>query len=115
MGGYAGQIKGWRWPIYELLWLSSISFVILFVFLPETLGQNILHKRAARLRKLTGNMLLRSQSEIDDEGKSISQSLVRNIKRTFTVMGQPTVMFANVYLGFAYGVRSSHRPVAFAS
>ncbi|KAL8278025.1 hypothetical protein RQP46_009657 [Phenoliferia psychrophenolica] len=103
MGGYAGQIKGWRWPIYELLWLSSIAIIILFIFLPETLGQNILHKRAARLRKLTGNKLLRSQSEIDEEGKTISQTLGRNIKRTFVVAGQPAVMFANVYLGFAYG------------
>lgn len=104
MGGYAGQIKGWRWPIYELLWLSSIAFVALVLLLPETLGQNILHKRAARLRKLTGNPLLRSQSEIDEEGKSVRQTLVRNIKRTFEVAFQPTVMFANVYLGFAYGV-----------
>ncbi|KAL8286919.1 hypothetical protein RQP46_003925 [Phenoliferia psychrophenolica] len=103
MGGYAGQIKGWRWPIYELLWLSSIAIVILFVFLPETLGENILHKRAVRLRKLTGNKLLRSQSEIDEEGQSISQTLVSNIERTFIVAGQPAVMFANVYLGFAYG------------
>ncbi|KAK4703323.1 MFS transporter, DHA1 family, multidrug resistance protein, partial [Phenoliferia sp. Uapishka_3] len=102
-GGYAAQIKGWRWPIYELLWLSSFSLISLVLFLPETLGHTILHKRAARLRKLTGNQLLRSQSEIDEEGQAISKVLLGNVKRTFIVAGQPAVMFANVYLGFAYG------------
>ena len=37
----------------------------MFLTLPETSAPNILLRRAQRLRRLTGNQKLRSQSEID--------------------------------------------------
>ncbi|KAL0574441.1 hypothetical protein V5O48_007504, partial [Marasmius crinis-equi] len=70
IGGFAAQAKDWRWPIYELMWISAFALGFLSLLLPETLGANILLKRAKRLRKATGNPRLRSQSELDQAAMS---------------------------------------------
>lgn len=46
---------GWTWTIWELMWLSGFCWVFLFFFFPETSSPNILHRRARRLRKVTGD------------------------------------------------------------
>jgi DHA1 family multidrug resistance protein-like MFS transporter len=51
--------------MFELLWLAAPIFVFLFFLLPETSADNILLRRAARLRALTGNPNFKSQSEIN--------------------------------------------------
>lgn len=55
VGGFAVMSKGWKWTIWEIMWLSGFCWVVLFFFLPETSSTNILHRRAKRLRKLTGD------------------------------------------------------------
>lgn len=55
VGGFAVMSKGWTWTIWELMWLSGFCWVVLFFFLPETSSPNILHRRALRLRRLTGD------------------------------------------------------------
>uniref|UniRef100_A0A0W0FIR5 Major facilitator superfamily (MFS) profile domain-containing protein n=1 Tax=Moniliophthora roreri TaxID=221103 RepID=A0A0W0FIR5_MONRR len=55
IGGFAAQAKDWRWPIYELMWISALAILFLSFLLPETYEATILRKRAQRLRKLTGN------------------------------------------------------------
>jgi DHA1 family multidrug resistance protein-like MFS transporter len=48
--------------------MSAPVFLAWFFFLPETSASNILLRRAARLRKVTGNERIRSQTEIDRRG-----------------------------------------------
>jgi DHA1 family multidrug resistance protein-like MFS transporter len=96
VGGYAVQyaplndtIKApWAWPIWELMWLSAFCLVVLFFFFPETSANNILVRRAKRLRKLTGNDKLVSQPELMSQemtGKDIvMMSLVRPFTLNFT-------------------------------
>lgn len=100
IGGFAAQANGWRWPQYELLWISSFGFLFLSLILPETYGPTILLKRARRLRQLTGNEQLRTQSEIDSEGESLRQVLGEALYRPFVLSLEPALLFANVYLGF---------------
>lgn len=64
IGNFAAQGKDWRWPFLELLWLSSLAFISLIFFLPETFESTILIRRAQRLRKLTGNQLLKAPAEL---------------------------------------------------
>jgi DHA1 family multidrug resistance protein-like MFS transporter len=64
LGGFATHFEGWRWTIWELLWLSAATFVLLFFFYPETSASNILYHRASRLRKATRNPSIKSASEI---------------------------------------------------
>ncbi|KAF5388919.1 hypothetical protein D9757_005139 [Collybiopsis confluens] len=104
IGGFAAQAKGWRWPQYELIWLSSASFVFLMLFLPETYGPTILRKRAQRLRRLTGNQQLVSQGEKDTEDESVFAMFKEALYRPFALAKEPVLMFANVYIGFIYAI-----------
>lgn len=98
-GGFAAQANGWRWPIYELIWISGFAFVFLSILLPETLDSTILLKRAKRLRKLTGNPNLRSQSEIDQANMKKSEVIYEALVRPFLLLAEPAVFFFNLYIG----------------
>ncbi|RMX83183.1 hypothetical protein D0867_16115, partial [Hortaea werneckii] len=65
IAGFSVAVEGWRWAMWELLWLAGPIFLVMLLFLPETSAANILLRRAERLRKLTGNSRLMAQSEID--------------------------------------------------
>jgi DHA1 family multidrug resistance protein-like MFS transporter len=56
--------------------MSAPIFILFFFFLPETQAANILLKRAARLRKASGNEKIRSQTEIDRKGLSLTHIIV---------------------------------------
>ena len=75
VGGFAAQAENWKWPIWELMWLSGFTLALLIFLLPETSSTNILYRRARRLRKLTGIESLKCQPEIEAEemtGKDVS-------------------------------------------
>lgn len=65
LGGFAASAKGWTWTIWQLLWVSAFTFILLFFFLPETFTPNILARRARRVRRITGNSQYMSESEIE--------------------------------------------------
>lgn len=77
--------------------------------IPQTSANSILLRRAARLRKLTGNQNLKSQSEIDSSKMTGSQivkmTLVRPLTMTFT---EPIVLAINLYVGLIYAVLYSY-------
>lgn len=73
--------------------------MFLAVLLPETLDSNILFKRARRLRALTGNPNLRSQSEIDEASRSSKEVVYESLVRPFVLAAEPAVLFFNLYLG----------------
>ncbi|KZP04827.1 MFS general substrate transporter [Athelia psychrophila] len=104
IGGFAAQANGWKWPIYELMWISGFAFIFLSILLPETLEANILLKRARRLRKLTGNSELRSQSEIDQAAISKKDFVYESLVQPFILAAEPALLFANVFIGLVYSV-----------
>jgi DHA1 family multidrug resistance protein-like MFS transporter len=65
VGGFAASAKGWTWTIWELLWLSGFTLVLLFFFLPETFSSNILSRRARRVRRVTNDQKYASEAEIE--------------------------------------------------
>jgi DHA1 family multidrug resistance protein-like MFS transporter len=100
IGGFAAQAKGWRWPMMELIWITSVAVVYLSLFLPETYEPTILLKRAQRLRKLTGNPELRTATERSEESRSAKEVMYEALVRPFVLAKEPALMFANIYLGF---------------
>lgn len=76
----------------------------MFFLLPETSGANILHNRAKRLRKITGNNRLRSHSEIDAADRTLGDH-ARVLARAFTLtFSEPIVFLMDLYTGLLYGV-----------
>ncbi|KAJ7791962.1 major facilitator superfamily domain-containing protein [Mycena olivaceomarginata] len=104
IGGFAAQAKGWRWPMMELLWITSFAVVFLSLLLPETYGPTILLRRAERLRKLTGNPELRTAAEREEESKSAGSVVYESLVRPFVLAKEPALAFANIYLGFVYAI-----------
>ncbi|OAL38927.1 hypothetical protein AYO20_01678 [Fonsecaea nubica] len=98
MASYAVSAKGWRWSLWELLWLSAPILVVYLIAFPETSGATILRRRAARLRKLTGRTDLRSQSEIDQEHMKYSEVFFDAIIKPLEIMiKDPAVAYTNLY------------------
>ena len=95
----------WRWSLWEILWLSGPVFVLWFFFLPETSADTILLYRARRLRKMTNNSNLQSNSEIKRRHLTARQIFVDAIIKPFEIMFKdPAVLFTNVYTALIYGI-----------
>lgn len=109
ISGFAIMRFGWRWAAWELLMMSGAGLLFLFFGLPETFAENILYRRAARLRRLTGNPRLRSHSEIADAeksfGKIMKEALVRPLLMTFV---EPIIIAINLYIGLIYAILYSY-------
>ncbi|OLN91709.1 Caffeine resistance protein 5 [Colletotrichum chlorophyti] len=105
IGGFVAMEKGWRWPIWELMWFGGFAFLVLFFFLPETSASNILYRRTKRLRKLTGNSKLICESEravLSMSGKDVvKMTLIRPFTLNFT---EPMVFLLNLYIALVYGL-----------
>ncbi|MCJ1248117.1 hypothetical protein MMC30_005332 [Trapelia coarctata] len=109
ISGFSVPAENWRWSLWEMLWIAGPVFILLFIFLPETSADNILLRRAARLRKLTGNDKYRSQSEIDQQKLKTSTILVQALwKPTQITFLDPAITFATVYSSLTYGVSFCH-------
>lgn len=105
LSGFSVVALNWRWSLWEVLMMSGPVFLVMFFTFPETSAANILLRRAKRLRKLTGNDKLRSQSEIDQGNKTLNTVVVEALWRPLQITFQdPSVLFVNVYTAFLYGI-----------
>ena len=76
-----------------------------FFFMPETSAGTILLQRAKRLRKLTGDDTLKSQSEIDQGTKGFATVAIEAIWKPIEIcMKDPAVLFTNIYTSCIYGI-----------
>ncbi|KAF5676591.1 MFS DHA1 multidrug resistance [Fusarium heterosporum] len=105
VGGFAAEAKGWRWTIWELMWLSGFSLLFFIFFLPETSSANILYRRSRRLRKLTGNDKLICEAELANQDMSMKDMALMTLIRPFQLsLGEPIVLILNLYIALIYGL-----------
>ncbi|KAF2678999.1 MFS general substrate transporter [Lentithecium fluviatile CBS 122367] len=105
ISGFSVAAENWRWSMWEMLWMNGPVFLSLFFFLPETSSANILLRRAARLRKLTGDDRLKAQSEIDQANLSPRDIAVEALWRPFQlVLLDPSIAFTAIYTALIYGI-----------
>ncbi|KAK5131031.1 hypothetical protein LTR08_001381 [Meristemomyces frigidus] len=96
--GFAVQAKGWRWGLWEIVWLSAPILVVFLLFFPETSADTILRRRAQRLRKLTGHANIKSKSEIDQANLKLTEVFAdAMIKPIEMMIKDPAVLFTNIY------------------
>lgn len=109
LSGFAVTAQGWRWSLWEILWAAGPVFLVMFMLLPETSTPNILLRRAKRLRKLTGDKRLLSQSEINQKEMTASKILVDAIVKPIEItVKDPAIAFVNVYTAIIYGICELH-------
>lgn len=105
LSGFAVVVENWRWSLWEILWLAGPVFVLWFLCLPETSASNILLRRSKRLRKLSQNSNINSQSQIDRRGLKASAIAFDALIKPFEIMFKdPAVLFTNVYTALVYGI-----------
>ena len=105
ISGFAVTAKGWRWSLWEIVWYSAPILLLMFLCLPETSASSILLRRARRLRKLTGNDHLRSQSEIDQRNLKPSAVVFDAMIKPFEItLKDPAIAFVNIYTSLTYGI-----------
>ncbi|KAF2262081.1 MFS general substrate transporter [Lojkania enalia] len=105
ISGFSVQAENWRWSLWEMLWLNGPVWISLFFFLPETSSANILLRRAQRLRKLTGDNRLKSQSEIDQANITARDITIEALYRPFQlVILDPSIAFTALYTALIYGI-----------
>ncbi|GAA5834379.1 hypothetical protein JCM11251_007974 [Rhodosporidiobolus azoricus] len=101
---FAVERWDWRWTMWVNFFLIAPS-VILLLLIPETSAETILHRRAARLRYITGNNKLRTRNELENEGRTAKTLLYEALSVPFKVtLLDPSILFAALYIGLCYGV-----------
>lgn len=105
LSAFAVTAEDWRWALWEILWMAGPVFGVMFFFLPETSADNILLRRAKRLRKLTNNQVFFSQSEVKQRHLRFRDILVDSLIKPLEItIKDPAVLFTNVYTALIYGI-----------
>ncbi|KAH7063430.1 major facilitator superfamily domain-containing protein, partial [Macrophomina phaseolina] len=101
-GGYLTQAEGWRWVFWVITVASGAVAVVAWFTLKETYHPVLLERKAAQLRKDTGNPSYRSKFQTDETPKQIfKHALVRPLKMLFL---SPIINLMCMYIAIAYGI-----------
>lgn len=99
-GGYLSQALGWRWVFWILSMLSGVLTISFMLFARETFAPVLLERKVKRLRKETGNDLIRSKL---DSGMLPRDFFNRSIMRPCKMLlFSPICIIASVYVAIAY-------------
>jgi multidrug resistance protein len=100
VGSYLNDAKGWRW----IFWLTSILGGVCLIAsfgLSETYEPVLIRRKAARLRKQTGNENLRSRLDSNSSHRQILRSaMLRPLKLLFLA---PNVLLVSFLTAVGYG------------
>ncbi|GAM87470.1 hypothetical protein ANO11243_054950 [Dothideomycetidae sp. 11243] len=102
LSGFVSPALGWRWVYWIALIFAGACWPVL-LFSPETYAPTILTRRAARLRRNTGNPNIVSPQELEPRDlKNLFTAVLTRPVRMF--LFEPLVLLTCAYLGFAYAI-----------
>ncbi|KAM6535893.1 hypothetical protein FALCPG4_005420 [Fusarium falciforme] len=103
MGGYMIEDLGWRWVFWVIAIFAGALSVVCYFAAPETYHPALLEKKAARLRKETGNQNLYSvlHNPSLTSRKQFEHAIIRPMKLLFTHF---PVLILSLYVAIVYGV-----------
>ncbi|RVX69790.1 hypothetical protein B0A52_06435 [Exophiala mesophila] len=101
IGSYLSEGAGWRWDFWLLVICGGVLLILALFIQQETYGPVLLERRAARLRKETGNMKLRSALQSTKTARQLFFfSLTRPLKMLCL---SPIVFGLSLYIAVSYG------------
>ena len=102
-GGFITQNTTWRWAFYATSIADAIIQVFGLIFLRETYPPKLLHLKAEKMRKETGNTAL--HTEFEHPERSLANTMKRSLVRPFRLLGtQPIVQVLACYMAYLYGL-----------
>jgi multidrug resistance protein len=103
IGGFLSDAKGWRWLYWLQLIIAGTAWCLITFTVPETYAPTILARKAAKLRKETGDPSYTSVFQARKE--SFSQYLGSYLIRPFKLLFRELIVFLiSVYVSIIYGV-----------
>ncbi|CCX16704.1 Similar to Uncharacterized transporter C1529.01; acc. no. Q9USN4 [Pyronema omphalodes CBS 100304] len=100
-GGFLADAKGWRWVFWIIAICSGFVTITTLVFLRETYAPTILENRAAKLRKETGNLKLRSKLTSTLPPQEVFK---RALARPFSMLFRsPIILAMSTHMAVVYG------------
>lgn len=104
-GSVFSQVLGWRWTFWFMLIILGAALLVLTFFLPETHQETLLHRKALRLRALTGNPNITSAGEVANAKMTAGELAIDIIWRPLEItIFEPVVLLINIYLALVYSV-----------
>lgn len=104
VGGWVAEYSTWRWMFYATSIVNLVVLIAGFFFFKETYAPYLLHIKAKRIRKETGNDKYRAPGE-EDLNLPIYKKVARTMGRAFGMLfTQPIVQVMALYMGFSYGI-----------
>ncbi|CCK71010.1 Flr1p KNAG_0F03480 [Huiozyma naganishii CBS 8797] len=96
--------KNWRWIFWLMLWMCGASLILFVICFPETSANNILSRRARRLRKQTGDDRYYTTQERIDSAIEPKQFLITTLYRPIKmILLEPIIMAFDLYIALCYG------------
>lgn len=102
LSGFIAENTSWRWVfgVGTLFQVATLPFVLL---MPETYAPILLSKRAARLRKETGNQNIIAESDL--QRKTFRYVMTTVMTRPFRMLFRELIVSTTcVYLALCYGI-----------
>lgn len=102
ISGFIAPALDWRWVFWVGLMVAGVSWIPL-LFLPETYGPILLARRAAHLRKTTGDTNIFAPIDLEKKGwkQMATVTLTRPIRMLFFEL---IILATCLYLSLAYGI-----------
>ncbi|KAH8726364.1 major facilitator superfamily domain-containing protein [Phaeosphaeriaceae sp. PMI808] len=102
VGGFVAQELNWRWIFYIVLMMTGVVTAAVLLVMRESMETVLLARKAARLRKSTGNPDLRSAvaSELP-VGQVMGRAFTRPLRM---LIFSPIVLLLGFYLAFVFGL-----------
>lgn len=102
ISGFAAPSLGWRWVFWIGLIFAGASWIPMLL-LPETFSPVLLSRRAAALRKSTGNSQIFAPHDLEKKG--FKQMATVTLTRPIRMLSFELIVLATcLYLSVAYGI-----------
>ncbi|RDL38947.1 uncharacterized protein BP5553_03287 [Venustampulla echinocandica] len=101
-GGFVSQSLGWRWTYWIVAIAAVIWLVVAMIFMRETYARTLLERKAALLRKTTGNpaLLVKGHEQLSPL-VHLTNGLARPVK---LLLFSPVVLLLSIYVALIFGL-----------
>lgn len=105
LGGFIVAGTTWRWIFWSTSILQALAIAFAFVIFRETHAPTILEKKAAQLRKSTGDERYHTYVSTLTHGRAFSSILLVHLTRPFRLLGlHPIIQIQTLLSGYNYGL-----------
>ncbi|TGJ82081.1 hypothetical protein E0Z10_g6695 [Xylaria hypoxylon] len=102
VGGFLSAALGWRWTFWLVAILGGAAAIGTFIFMRETHPNVLLERKAARLRRETGNQEIKSKFDKGLKGRQVL--LASLIRPTQLLIFSPVVLIISIYVALVFGL-----------